>query len=126
MKATHTSIGLHSRWLTAALAVSVLAACASTPPPRERLSLAQASVEAAATSGAPQLAPAEFERARSKLEAAKIAMARNEYGKAHVMAEQAEADALVARHKASAERARRATEEVNAGLKALREQSLRR
>ncbi|NBD22118.1 DUF4398 domain-containing protein [Aquabacterium fontiphilum] len=126
MKATHTSIGLRSRWLTAALAVSVLAACASTPPPRERLMLAQASVEAAASAGAPQFAPAEFERARTKLEAAKVAMARSEFGKAHVMAEQADADALVARHKAGAERARQATEEVNAGLKALREQSMRR
>lgn len=126
MNATQTMTGRCSRWAATGLAVLVLAACASPQPPRERLTLAQASLEAAASSGAPELAPAEYDRARTKLEAAKVALGRNEYGKAHVMAEQAEADALVARHKAGAERARRATEEVNAGLKALREQTMRR
>jgi hypothetical protein len=123
MEPNNTPSRFRIKALSAGLCCSVLVACASTPPPRERLVLAEAAVDAAVSAGAQELAPTELAQARKALEAARLAVAREENAKALVMAERAEVDGLVARNKASAERSRRAYEEVQNGLKALREQS---
>ncbi len=125
MKATHLRLGPRTQLCAAVLLTSALVACASTPPPRERLLLADAAVDGAVSAGATELAQAELARARSKLEAAKLAMAQGNNARAQVLAEQAEVDGLVARNKAGEERARRAAAEVQQGLQILREQVTR-
>lgn len=125
MENTPLRPGSRTRWWIAGLMTATLMACASTPPPRERVLLAGAAVDSAVSAGATELAQAELERARSKLEAAKVAMARGDNARAQVLAEQAEVDGLVARNKAGEERARRAAAEVQKGLQTLREQGAR-
>jgi hypothetical protein len=107
---------------TGACAVGALAACSSPPAPREQLAVGKASVEAAQTAGAAELAPVELNMARDKLGQATLAMHDKKYIEARRLAEQADVDAQVARSKATAERSRKAAEEVSASLRTLRQQ----
>lgn len=107
---------------TGVCAVGALAACSSPPVPREQLAVGKASVEAAQTAGAGELAPVELNMAREKLGQATVALHDKQYVTARRLAEQADVDAQVARSKATAERSRRAAEEVSASLKTLRQQ----
>lgn len=126
MNENHRSGRLHTRlWASAALTLA-LAACAGTPPPRERMSLANAAVDGAISAGASELAQPDLMLARNKLEAARVAVAKGDNAKAQVMAEQAEVDGLVARNKAAQERAQRALVEVQQGLHNLRQQGTSR
>ena len=84
--------------------------------------MGKASVEAAQTAGAAELAPVELNMARDKLGQATLAMRDKKYIEARRLAEQADADAQVARTKATAERSRKAAEEVSASLRTLRQQ----
>ena len=108
--------------LAGACAVAALAGCSSPPVPKPQLAVGQASVEAAQTAGAGELAPVELNRAREKLALAQAAVKDKKYEQARVLAEQADVDAQVARTRAGAERSRRAAEEVTASLRTLREQ----
>jgi hypothetical protein len=108
--------------LAGACAVAVLAGCSSTPVPRAQLAVGKASLESAQTAGAAEFAPVELNRAREKMAQAQIALNEERYEIARILAEQADADAKVAYSKANAERSRRAAEEINAGLRTLRQQ----
>ncbi|MFT3859563.1 MAG: DUF4398 domain-containing protein [Aquabacterium sp.] len=108
--------------LAGACAVAALAGCSSPPVPREQLAVGKASVEAAQTAGAAELAPVELTRAREKLAQAQIALRERNLDAARILAEQADADAQVARARANAERSRRAADEVSASLRTLRMQ----
>jgi len=108
--------------LWSACLVGGLAGCASTPPPREQLAVSRSTIEAAQTAGAAELAPAELQSAVTKFNQAQAAVHDGKPLLAKRFAESAEADAQVARSKASAERSRRAADEVMAGLSTLRQQ----
>jgi len=108
--------------LWAACIIGSLAGCASPPPPREQLAVGRSSIEAAQTAGAAELAPVELESAITKLSQAQAAVRDGHPLLAKRFAEAADADAQVARSKATAERSRRAADEVTAGLRTLRQQ----
>lgn len=118
----HTHERLARFMATGACAVGALAACSSPPVPREQLAVGKASIEAAQTAGAAELAPVELNMARDKLGQANAALHEKKYVEARRLAEQADADAQVARSKATAERSRKAAEEVSASLRTLRQQ----
>ena len=104
------------------LLVAALAACASTPPPTAALAAGASSYEAARSSGAPEFAAAELNSARTKLEQARALAQAGKNREAVRLAEQAEADAQLARAMAGSERSRRAVAEVDASLRTLREE----
>lgn len=110
----------------AALAVAsavLLAACGSSgPPPAAALAASGASLEAARSAGAPELASVEMTGARNKLERARALAQEGRNRDAIRMAEEADADAQLARALAGSERARRAAAEVEAGLTTLRQE----
>jgi hypothetical protein len=108
--------------LTGACAVAALAGCSSPPIPHSQLAVGQASLESAQTAGAGELAPVELNRAREKLAQAQAAVKDKRFDVARILAEQADADAQVARTLANAERSRRAADEVSASLRTLRQQ----
>ena len=116
-----------SRPVTAAAACAALAlglaACASSPIPSEKIAVAKASVQHAEQSGAAQLAPVELSTARDKLQRAEKAAADHDAQPATMLAEQADIDAQVAEATAQRHRAHQAATELDASLKALREQS---
>ena len=104
------------------LCVGVLAGCASEPPVAPALATSTASLDAARSAGAPELAAAELNEARTKLERARTLAQAGRNREALRMAEQADVDAQLARARASSERSRRSLAEVEASLRTLREE----
>lgn len=110
--------------LGAALA-TVLAACASTPLPKEKIAVARASLQRAEQSGAPELAPVELATARDKLSRAEKAVADRDAEPATLLAEQANVDAQLAEASAVQAKSHKAATEFDASLQALRQESMR-
>jgi hypothetical protein len=110
-----------------AIAAAVLAAagCASTPIPNERIAVAKASVQRAEQSGAPEFAPVELAAARDKLSRAEKSAAAREAQPATMLAEQANADALLAEATAQQQRSHKAATEFDTSMQALRQESMR-
>jgi hypothetical protein len=107
----------------AACCALLLAACGSSaPPPNAALAASGASLEAARAAGAAELASVEMTGARNKLERARALAQQGRNRDAIRMAEEADADAQVARALAGSERAKRAVAEVEAGLATLRQE----
>lgn len=102
-----------------------LAACASTPIPNEKIAVAQASVQRAEQSGAPELAPVEMAAARDKLARAEKAAADRNAEPATELAEQANVDAQLAEATARQQRSHKAAVEFDASMQALRSESMR-
>jgi hypothetical protein len=102
--------------LALVITLLVAGACASVPAPVQEVAAAEGAVQAAADAGAGSLAPAELEKARRKLEAAKSALQAQEHLKARHFAEQAAVDAELAQSTARAEEAARAAAELRAQI----------
>lgn len=100
----------------------LLGGCASVPPPKEDLALAENSVQAAEEAGALEHAPLELRRAKQKLEKAEVAMEAEDYRVARRYLEQAHVDAQVAELKARSAKAQIAVQELQKSLRLLREQ----
>ena len=92
--------------------VSVLGACASTPPPHAQLAVADASIQHANTSGTSHDAPAELQIAIAKLASAHQAETNKDYERAIQLAQEADVDAQVAEMTAQSARSRRAAAET--------------
>lgn len=111
-----------SRFTAALLATALVAACSSTPSPAPALASSGAALESARSAGADDLAAVELQQARNKLERARAFAQAGDERSAIRWAEQAEADAQLARAQAASERSRRSAEEVQASLRVLREE----
>jgi len=94
----------------------VLAACATSPVPNEKIAVAQASVQHAEQSGAPEFAPVEMSAARNELAGAEKAATRHKAGSATELAEQANADAKLAEATAEQHRSHKAAMEFDANM----------
>ena len=104
------------------LALAMIAACASIPPPKAELAVAEAAVVNATNAGALQWAPAELRTAQDKLARAQSAMNAKENGKALSLAYEASADAQLAAAAARAAKAQRTADEVQEANRVLREE----
>ena len=115
------------RWLTplAALGLVVLSACASTPPPIGQMAVGKAAVERTTGPSAAE-APLALASARDKIGRANVAYAGKDYDLARRLAEQAEADAMLAEAQARSVRSDRALTEVREGIRQLREEMARK
>jgi DNA repair ATPase RecN len=101
----------------------VLAACATSPIPNEKIAVARASVQHAEQSGAQEFAPVELSTARDKLQRAEKAASDHDAEPATMLAEQANVDAELAEATAQEHRSQKAESELQASLQALREQA---
>ncbi len=110
---------LASLMASGALAVT---GCAHTPSPAPSMAATAASVEAARSAGAPEMAAAELNAARSKLDRARALAAEGDERGAIRLAEEADVNAQLARARAGSERSRRAVTELEAGLQTLRDE----
>lgn len=102
-------------------AVATLAACASTPAPREEMAVGKAAVERASASVGADAA-VEVASARDKIARANKAFANKDYELARRLAQEAEAEATLAEARARAVRSQVALDEVRASIRALRAQ----
>jgi hypothetical protein len=100
-------------------------ACASNPVPNEKIAVAQASVNRAEQAGAVEFAPVQMASARDKLARAEKAAADRKGEPATQLAEQANADALLAEATAQQQRSHKAAAEFDASMQALRNESQR-
>jgi hypothetical protein len=110
---------------TMGIALVTAAACATTPIPSEKIAVAQASLQHAEQSGAPELAPVEMSQARDKLSRAEKAAADHDAQPATQLAEQANVDAQLAEATAQEKKSHKAAMEFDASMQALRQESLR-
>ena len=110
--------------ISSLLLVLLTTACSSIPPPNEQLAVSRSAIDRAMPAGAD--APVELAMAREKLDRANLAMTRRDYEEARFLAEEAEADAILAEAKARAVRSGIALQEVHDGIRMLREEMGRR
>lgn len=108
------------------LPLLVLAACASTPPPKEQMAVAEAAVANASSAGAVQWAPVEMRMAQDKLARAQSALVAKDNAQALTLAHEANADAQLAASAARAAKAQKAADEVQAASRVLREEMSRK
>lgn len=97
--------------------------CAGTPPPRVELAQAQRAVDQAVTENSGEFAALELEKAREKLAAAQVEMDAERYPEARRLADEALADAELARAKADASRTVRNADELAQTIERLREEA---
>jgi hypothetical protein len=111
------------RRAVALAAAAALGACASpAPPAAPALAAGNASLEAARSAGAPEHAAAEYEMARTKLDRTRALAAAGDGAAALRLAEQAEADAQLARARATSQRSQLALREIESSLRSLQEE----
>lgn len=107
------------------LAVTQFAACSSGPPPKQELSLTQASIRSAEAAGAVSHAPKSLRSAQQKLETAETLISRKKHDKAKLLLSQAMADAELAEATAEAEQSRVAYEELQRSIDLMKQEIAR-
>jgi septal ring factor EnvC (AmiA/AmiB activator) len=103
-----------------------IVACASTPMPVEKLAVAKSSLERAEQAQAAQFAQVELNSARTKYAAAQAAADKNEAEVAARLADQADIDAQLAESTARAKQQEQLVTEMEASMRDLRNETLRR
>jgi hypothetical protein len=103
-----------------------IVACASAPMPVEKLAVAQSSVQRAEQAQAAQFAQVELQTARAKLTAAQSAVDKHDAVTAARLADQADVDAQLAESTARAKQQEQSVSEMDAGLRDLRNETLRK
>lgn len=113
--------------VAAACAALLAAGCAtvSGPPPTDQLAVAQAAVSDASSAGGPEYASADYRNAQRKLTGAHAALSVGDNRTARDLAEEAEVDARLAATRARSTKAVRAAAEVQASIRALRDEIAR-
>jgi len=102
-----------------------IVACASTPMPVEKLAIAKNSLERAEQAQAAQFAQVELNSARNKYTAAQAAVDKNDADVAARLADQADVDAQLAEATARAKQQEQLVTQMEAGLRDLRDETLR-
>jgi septal ring factor EnvC (AmiA/AmiB activator) len=103
-----------------------IVACASTPMPVEKLAVARTSIDRAEQAQAAEFAQIELSSARNKFAAAQAAADKNEADVAARLADQADVDAQLAESTARAKQQEQLVTELDASLRDLRNETLRR
>src|SRR6187397_1931771 len=102
-----------------------IVACASTPRPVEKLAIAKSSLERAEQAQDAQFAQVELSSARIKYAAAQAAVDKHDAEVAARLADQADVDAQLAESTARAKQQEQLVTEMDAGLRDLRNETLR-
>jgi septal ring factor EnvC (AmiA/AmiB activator) len=103
-----------------------IVACASAPMPVDKLAVAKSSLERAEQAQAAQFAQLELNAARTKFAAAQAAAEKRDAEVASRLADQADVDAQVAESTARAKQQEQMVAEMEASLRDLRNETLRR
>ncbi|HUX30204.1 MAG TPA: DUF4398 domain-containing protein [Thiobacillus sp.] len=106
----------------AAVAVMLMAGCASTSAPTEQMAVSRAAVSNAMSAGGNQFAPVQLKSALDKMDAAERAVAAKDYELALRLAEQAEVDAKLAAEMARSAKAKQAADAVQEDIRVLRQE----
>jgi len=114
------------QWYRAAgaigIAAVVMAGCASVPKPTEQIAVSNSAITNASRAGGAEFAPVEMRSAQDKMARAHQAMAKEDYEDARRLAEEAQADAMLAEKKAESAKARKAAVVMGDDIRVLREE----
>lgn len=102
-------------------AVLLAASCATTTQPGADL-LAESAIKEAEAAGAQQYAPLELRNAKRKMEQAKAAREKKDYGMANRLEQQARVDAELAELKARSTKTQKAIDELEESMRVLRQE----
>jgi hypothetical protein len=93
-----------------AISCAVFAAgCASNPPaPTEQMAVSKVAIANAVSAGGAEYAPTEMRSAQDKMDRANLAMGKEKYDDARMLAEDAQVDARLAEKKAQSAKAQKA------------------
>jgi hypothetical protein len=105
-----------------ALAIGLMAGCASTPVPDDEIAVSKRAVESALSAGGAEFAPVELKTAQDKVASAEDAVEDHDNLKALHLAEAAEVDAKLAENKALAAKAEKSLRESREGQRVLLEE----
>jgi hypothetical protein len=106
-------------------ALIALPGCSSTPKPIAEMSAAETALTAAAGEDVNKHAPVRMDRARQKIKQAKVELSKENYAAAKRLAQEAQADAELAKAIAGKAAADRAVSELENSIKVLREEIMR-
>ena len=106
-----------------AAALALLSACAGTPPPTSEIALTDSALQAAELAGAREHAPIELRAAEATKAKLDAAMADEDYALAARLAERARAEAELAKAMAESERSKLALDEVETGIRQMRQEA---
>jgi len=107
-----------------ALVLGSLSACSSVPMPEEQVQLSKNAVNRAVSADATQYAPMEMKNAQDKLFEMERALGEKKYQQARLIAQQAEADAILAERKAQANKVQQTLSSARQGIEVLRQEML--
>jgi hypothetical protein len=96
--------------------------CASIPAPTEQMAVSKAAVSSASSAGGNEFAPVALKSAMEKMDAAELAMAKEDYLQARQLAEEAQVDAQLAAATARSAKARKAVAELQEDNRVLRQE----
>lgn len=105
-----------------AVAVMLMAGCASNPAPTEQMAVSRAAISNAMGAGGSEFAPLQLKSALDKMNAAEKAVADKNYELASRLAEQAEVDAKLATEMARSAKAQKAAEALQDDIRVLRQE----
>ncbi|MEJ2621620.1 MAG: DUF4398 domain-containing protein [Candidatus Thiodiazotropha sp.] len=103
----------------------VLSGCSSAPKPVAEISAAETALTAAESEDVNKHAPVRMDRARQKIKQAKVELGKQNYATAKRLAQEAQADAELAKAIANKAEADRAVSELENSIKVLREEIMR-
>ena len=107
------------------LAVTQFAACSSGPPPKQELTLTQASIRSAEAAGASTYAAKSLRTAQQKVETAEVLMSKKKHDQAKRLLTQAMADAELAEATSEAEKSKAAYEELQQSIDLMKKEIAR-
>ncbi|CDF92586.1 MULTISPECIES: DUF4398 domain-containing protein [unclassified Pseudomonas] len=105
--------------------VLLLDGCDNAPFPSKQITLANDAFNRAVAAGASQFAPLEMRNALDKVFQMERTLEQKDYVQAKALAEQIEADASLAEHKALTLKMQKALDEAQNGIQVLKQESLR-
>jgi predicted S18 family serine protease len=125
--AFHSSARRLSLALAAGSVALLAAGCVTvaTPAPSSQLAVARAAITDAQSADAARYDAADLRNAQRKLDRAHDEVAQGDYATARALAEEAEVDARLAATRARSDKATKAAAEVEASIRALRDEIAR-
>lgn len=109
----------------AVLVIAQLVGCSNGPPPKQELSLTQASIRNAEAAGAVSYAPKPYRAAQQKVEVAQTYIDKKKYDKAKRLLISATADAELAEATAEAEKSKLAHSELQESIGLMKQEIAR-
>jgi hypothetical protein len=112
----------HQNILITVIAVILISACASVPPPTEQVAISNEVVKNANSSDANKFAPLQLKSANEKMKAANDAMRDKKYELARQLSEQAQVDAQLAIEMERSAKAQKAADAIQEDNRVLRQE----